>query len=75
MDIETAPEYSTTGGELMQLILPTYNGVRTGYIGFTEKMRAHPLIAALSSWMQKQSGGTWGAIIRRPIAIAQMLGI
>jgi hypothetical protein len=23
---------------------------------------------------QKKSGGTWGAIIRRPIAIAQMLG-
>jgi len=33
------------------------------------------VIADMSAWKQKKSGGTWGAIIRRPIAIAQMLGI
>lgn len=75
LTIQTAPEYTTGGGELMQLILPGYEGVRTAYGAFTEKMRAHPLVTGLSSWMQKLSAGTWGAIIRRPISIAQMLGI
>ena len=75
LTIETAPEYSTAGGELMQMIVTDFEGVRTGYGAFTEKMRAHPLIPDVSSWKQKMSGGTWGAIIRRPIAIAQELGI
>jgi hypothetical protein len=75
LKIETAPEYTTSGGELMQMILPNYEGVQTAYGAFTEKMRAHPLIAMLSAWEQKMSGGTWGMIIRRPTAIAQMLGI
>lgn len=75
LTIDTAPEYSTTGGELMQLILPSFEGVQTGYGAFTEKMRAHPLVQQLSAFMQKLSAGTWGAIIRRPIAVAQMLGI
>lgn len=75
MRIETAPEYTTGSGELMQMILPTFDGLRSTYAAFTEKMRAHPLVTGLSSWMQKLSGGTWGAIIRRPIAVAQMLGI
>jgi hypothetical protein len=75
LTIETAPEYSTAGGELMQLFLPTFEGTTTAYGAFTEKMRAHPLIAQLSAWMQKMSAGTWGAIFRRPTALAQMLGI
>jgi hypothetical protein len=75
LTIKEAPEYSTAGGELMQLILPTYEGIRTAYAAFTEKMRAHPLIALGSAWQQKKSAGTWGAIVRRPNAIGQMLGI
>jgi hypothetical protein len=75
LKIETAPEYSTAGGELVQLFLPTFEGRTTAYGAFTEKMRAHPLIADLSSWKQKMSGGTWGAIFRRPVALAQMLGV
>jgi hypothetical protein len=75
LTIKTAPEYATGGGNLMQLILDEVEGVETTYCAFTEKMRAHPVIADMSAWKQKKSGGTWGAIIRRPIAIAQMLGI
>lgn len=75
LKIETAPEYSTAGGELLQLFLPSFEGRQTAYGAFTEKMRAHPLIAQLSAWMQKMSAGTWGAIFRRPVALAQMLGI
>jgi hypothetical protein len=73
--IETAPEYSTAGGELMQLIAPRLQNVQTAYGAFTEKMRQHPLIVGTSYWTQKLSGGTWGGIIRRYVAVAQMLGI
>ncbi len=75
LTIKTAPEYATGGGNLVQLILDEVEGVETTYCAFTEKMRAHPVIADMSAWKQKKSGGTWGAIIRRPIAIAQMLGV
>lgn len=75
LTIKQAPEYTTAGGELMQLIVPEFEGIRSGYIGFTEKFRVHPLVTDLSSWRQKISAGTWGAIIRRPLAIAALLGI
>lgn len=75
MQIETIPEYSTTGGELMQLWLPAYQGQDTAYGAFTEKGRAHALVQYTSWQDQKVSAGTWGTIIRRPLAVAQMLGI
>lgn len=75
LTIKTAPEFATQGGELMQLILNDVDGVATTYAAFTEKMRAHPVIPDLSSFKQKKSAGTWGTIIRRPIAVAQMLGM
>lgn len=75
MTIRAAPEYTTGSGELMQLVVPEYDGTETIWPGFTEKLRAHPVVQELSAWMQKFSAGTWGAIIRRPIAVAQMLGI
>lgn len=75
LEIITMPEFATPGGQLAQLILSDVDGVNTTYAAFTEKMRAHPVIPDLSSWKQKKSAGTWGAIIRRPICIAQMLGM
>ena len=51
------------------------DGVRTAYPAYTEKQRAHALITEASAWSQKNSAGSWGTVIRRPIAIAQMLGI
>lgn len=75
LTIKTAPEYSTTGGEVMQMILDSYEGVDTAYAAFTEKMRAHPVIPDLSAFKQKKSAGGWGAILRRPVAIVSMLGI
>jgi hypothetical protein len=32
-------------------------------------------VRSLSSYAQKKTGGTWGAIIRYPMAFAQMLGV
>lgn len=75
MSIETAPEYATVGGNLVQLIVRQIDGVRTGMAGFTEKLRSHMLVPDVSSWKQKKSGGTWGAVIKRPLGIAQMLGV
>jgi hypothetical protein len=75
MRIETAVEYNTTGGQLVQLIVEKVDNQETTYCAFTEKLRAHPVIPAESSWKQKKSAGTWGCIIRFPIAIAQLLGV
>lgn len=75
MTVKTAVEYATTGGQLVQLIADSAEGQNVGYCSFTEKMRAHPVIPDLSSWKQKKSAGTWGAIIRLPMLIAQLLGV
>jgi hypothetical protein len=75
MKIVTAPEYSTVSGELVQLIADEVEGQRTVECAFTEKLRAHPIIVDVSSWKQKKSQGTWGAVIYRPVFIKQMLGV
>lgn len=63
------------GGNFMQLIAEELEGQETGYCGFNEKMRAHKLIPATSSYKQKVSAGTWGCILRMTVTIASMLGI
>ncbi|HDJ1441609.1 TPA: DUF2184 domain-containing protein [Serratia rubidaea] len=75
LTIETAVEYSTAAGEVVQLIAERLGEQDTGYCAFTEKMRAHAVVTESSAWHQKKSGGTWGAIIRQPLAIVQMLGV
>lgn len=73
--IVTAPEYATAGGNLVQFIAKDIDGQDVGYTAFTEKLRAHAIVTDLSAWKQKKSQGTWGAIIRQPLAYAQMLGV
>jgi hypothetical protein len=73
--VETAVEYETDAGEVVQLIVDGVEGQDTGTCAFTEKMRAHPVILDLSSFKQKKSAGTWGAIIKMPIGIASLLGV
>jgi hypothetical protein len=75
MKVETAPEYSTVSGELVQLIADEIEGQRTASCAFTEKLRAHPIKVELSSFQQKKSQGTWGTVIFRPFLIAQMIGV
>jgi len=72
---ETAPEYTTSSGEFVQLILDEVRGQRTATTAFTEKLRSHPIIRDLSSFQQKMSQGTWGTIISAPIMISSMLGV
>lgn len=75
MTVKTAPEYATTAGNLLQLVADEIEGQRTESVAFTEKLRAHPVVIEMSSFKQKKSQGTWGAIIYRPFLIAQMLGV
>jgi hypothetical protein len=72
---KTAVEYSTAGGELVQIIVDEIDGQRTAEPCFTEKMRSHPVIPGLSSFRQKMSAGSWGLIMFRPLAVKQMLGV
>lgn len=84
LKIETAVQYGAlsaqnpqgvAAGNLVQLIADELEGQDTGYCSFNEKMRAHSIIKDLSSFKQKVTGGTWGAIIRMPVAIASMVGV
>lgn len=75
LTVKTAPEYATAAGELMQLIVDSYEGQRTAEAVFTEKMRAHPIVVGASSFKQKKSQGTVGCIVYRPMFIAQMIGL
>lgn len=72
---ETAPEYATTAGNVVQLIAKEVEQQETGYMAFTEKMRAHAVVKDMSAFKQKKSQGSWGAIIFQPFAIAQMIGV
>jgi hypothetical protein len=74
LTIKTAPEYAGTAGNLVQLFADEIEGQRTMEVAFSEKLRAHPVILDLSSFKQKKSQGTWGAIIYRPFLIVSMLG-
>jgi hypothetical protein len=73
--VKSAPEYAGTAGNLVQLFADEIEGQRTMEVAYSEKLRAHPVILDLSSFKQKKSQGTWGAIIYRPAFIVQMLGI
>lgn len=81
---ETAVQYGAqsssnpqgvAGGNFVQLIAKQVEGQQAGYAAFNEKMRAHPIVTMLSSWQQKKTGGTWGAIIRMPVLFVGMLGV
>lgn len=74
MKYVTVPEYATAGGQKVQLVVDEVEGQRTWDCGFTEKLRAHPIVVGLSDFKQKKSAGTWGTIIYRPVAIQGGIG-
>lgn len=84
LTVKTAVQYGaltaqnpqgSAGGEIVQLIADKVEGQATGYMAFNEKLRGGPVIRALSSFSQKMSQGTWGAILRQPFAVSQMIGV
>ena len=72
--IETAPEYATAGGQMVQMIAENIDGQATATCCFTEKMRAHGIVRGMSDFSEKRSQGTWGAVVFRPFAIASLIG-
>jgi hypothetical protein len=75
VEYQVDPRYATAAGNLVQLIAGDFDGKKTGYCGFNEKSRDHQILRALSSYAQKRTAGTWGAIIRYPLAFAQLIGV
>lgn len=73
LKVVSVPEYATAAGQLVQLIVDEYEGQATADLGFTEKLRVHPMIQLKSGFEQKRSQGSYGAIIYRPLFIANML--
>lgn len=62
-------------GNLVQMIADEVDGQKTGFCAFNEKLRSHPIIRQLSSFAQKVTGGSWGAVWRYPAGCQQMLGV
>ena len=75
LEVITAPEYATASGQLVQLIAPAVQGQEVLFSAFGDKMRAFPVFRDLSSFRQKFAAGTWGCVVKMPVAIAQMLGV
>lgn len=75
ISIVTVPEYDTASGRLVQMWIPKLEGQESATCAFTEKMRAHAIERYSSYFRQKKSAGTWGAVIFRPLACTQLLGV
>lgn len=75
LTVRTAPQYTTGSGELVQLIVESIEGQKTGECAFGEKMRAHGVVRKASHFEEKKSGGTWGTVFYNYIGVAQMLGV
>ncbi|WP_340611882.1 major capsid family protein [Xenorhabdus bharatensis] len=75
LKLVSLPQLGGPSGETIQLIAPKVAGMETGLLGFGEKMRAGRIVPDLSSFSQKFTATTYGAVIRIPAAIAQMTGI
>lgn len=72
--IETAVQYATPSGQLVQLICESMDGQRTVECQFSSKLMAHMMETHTSSWAQKRSSGGWGTVWYRPFLAASMLG-
>ena len=73
--LSSANPSGVAAGNFVQLIVEEVEGQKTGYCAFNEKMRAHTIIRDLSSFKQKQTSGSWGAVLRMPMAVVSMVGV
>jgi hypothetical protein len=72
--IETAVQYATPSGQLVQMFVEELEGQRTMECVFSSKLMAHMMVTESSSWKQKRSSGGYGTVIYRPFLVASMLG-
>lgn len=85
LTVESAPQYGTqsatnpqgfsTAGNVVQLIADKIQGQTVAYCAYNEKLRAHKIVPELSAWQQKETSGTWGTILRSPVAVSGMIGV
>ena len=84
LTVETAVQFGalsatnpqgSAAGEIVQLFAVSVEGQQSAFCAYSEKLRAGPVIRGLSSYSQKTTQGSWGAIIRQPFAFATMLGL
>jgi hypothetical protein len=77
MEIVTVPELYNATLDTSTMILMADNilGQPVVEFGYTDKYYAHEIVRDLSSWKQKVSAGTYGAIVQLPFAIGTMTGI
>jgi len=73
--IETAVQFATAAGQVVQMFRPEMQGERTAFCSFNVKMQAHPVIRDLSGWKQKKTQGTCGFVMRQPWAFTSMTGL
>lgn len=82
--IQTAVQYGeltpenpqgVPAGNFVQMIAEKIQGQKTAFCSFTEKLKAFPIIRAASSYKQKRMAGTFGAVIRMPVAFSSMVGV
>lgn len=75
LKIVTDPRHATASGNVVQLWVDRWNGTKTATAAFNEKLRDHQIVRMLSSYAQKKTAGTWGVVVKAPIAVSQMLGV
>lgn len=76
LKIVTLPELADdTAGESIMLIADTMAGNPTSELGYSDKIRAGRVVPDVSSFRQKWTSTTYGAIIYYPFAFASMRGI
>ncbi len=71
----TLPELYANSTNTVFMAARTVGGSPVAQLGYSDKMRAHRLVPKASSYEQKFSAGTYGAIVLRPFAIQMMSGV
>lgn len=75
LEFVTLPELTANSTNSVLMCAKTVDGFPVCELAFSEKMRSHQLIPELSSYRQKFSAGTYGAVVLRPFAIQIMSGV
>lgn len=75
LEIIEVPEFATDAGELVQLQPLQVRRQEVSHTAYNDKMRSFAIEVYGSHYKQKYTAGTFGAVIKLPLAIAQMLGV
>lgn len=74
-DIVIAPQLATSTGNMVMLYAMEMNGQDVINNVFGELYKSHGVVRQLSSFVEKVSASSYGAVVRYPFAIVRMLGV